>query len=319
MGNLLRFVRRDSNKPFRFSVEAVGETVFFVRRENSPTEKIPDVRGYGHTFPDTYCSWEDEVEGSESHQRLIWYTFAGLKCVVRSKCDGYLKDWAGTVAPAPEKDRDIVSSISTATSDLQSQKAGRQVSQRSIFDLKTRSVKRRDADTLKEELGRLWLTQIPNFILAYHDRGTFHDNDIHVTDAREEVKKWELENRDSLRQLSALIRKTAAFAKARPDGRCEVFRRDSGAIVLLEQMDGVSPALPDALSSIWASGALTSTSDSNSDGSASDDHSSDRRYFSDEEDHFSFGSGPVLDGEESDKDYTACSASDCGYCGHCEY
>ena len=25
------------------------------------------------------------------------------------------------------------------------------------------------------------------------------------------------------------------------------------------------------------------------------------------------------DDRESDKDYTACSASDCGYCGHCSY
>lgn len=26
-----------------------------------------------------------------------------------------------------------------------------------------------------------------------------------------------------------------------------------------------------------------------------------------------------LDDEQSDKDYTVCSAEDCGYCGHCDY
>jgi DNA-directed RNA polymerase subunit H (RpoH/RPB5) len=37
---------------FRMIVELVGQTVFLVRRENSPTERIPNVRGYGHTFPE---------------------------------------------------------------------------------------------------------------------------------------------------------------------------------------------------------------------------------------------------------------------------
>jgi hypothetical protein len=39
-------------KPFRFDVDLIGDTVFFVRRENSPTGVIKDVRGYGHTFPE---------------------------------------------------------------------------------------------------------------------------------------------------------------------------------------------------------------------------------------------------------------------------
>ena len=50
MGNLLRFVR-SIDKPFRFSVEVVDSTVFFVRKENQPDELIDGVRGYGHTFP----------------------------------------------------------------------------------------------------------------------------------------------------------------------------------------------------------------------------------------------------------------------------
>lgn len=46
LGSLLRFLKKD-DKTFRFTVEAVGRTVFFVRRENAPDEKIagPDGRG----------------------------------------------------------------------------------------------------------------------------------------------------------------------------------------------------------------------------------------------------------------------------------
>jgi hypothetical protein len=37
---------------------------------------------------------------------------------------------------------------------------------KSVFDLKTRSIKRMDVDTLGDELARLWIGQIPNFVLS---------------------------------------------------------------------------------------------------------------------------------------------------------
>jgi hypothetical protein len=49
----------------------IGDTVF-VRREKSPTQVIKDVRGYGHTFPENYTSWDAETRGSISPQRIIF-------------------------------------------------------------------------------------------------------------------------------------------------------------------------------------------------------------------------------------------------------
>ena len=46
MGSLMRFLK-NHDKPFRFTVEAVGRTVFFVRRENAPGELIPGPKGFG--------------------------------------------------------------------------------------------------------------------------------------------------------------------------------------------------------------------------------------------------------------------------------
>jgi hypothetical protein len=48
IGSLLRFLK-NHDKPFRFTVEAVGRTVFFVRRENAPDELIAGPRGFGPT------------------------------------------------------------------------------------------------------------------------------------------------------------------------------------------------------------------------------------------------------------------------------
>lgn len=48
LGNLIRFLK-GHDKGFRFTVEAVGRTVFFVRRENAPDEKMAGPRGFGPT------------------------------------------------------------------------------------------------------------------------------------------------------------------------------------------------------------------------------------------------------------------------------
>lgn len=91
LGNLLRFAG-SIERTFSFDVDVIGDAVFFVRREISPTELIPDVRGYGHTFPESYTTWNAKVKGPVSHQHIVKYTFGGLCCLVRSERDGYLKE-----------------------------------------------------------------------------------------------------------------------------------------------------------------------------------------------------------------------------------
>jgi len=91
LGNLLRFAS-SSSKPFRFDVDLIGDTVFFIRRETTPTEVLTGLRGYGHTFPESYTTWDAEVRNSCSHQRIVHYAFGGLSFLIRSETDAYLKD-----------------------------------------------------------------------------------------------------------------------------------------------------------------------------------------------------------------------------------
>ena len=105
LGNLLRFARQQDLKPFRMIVEVIDNTVFLIRRENSPREKIQGVRGYGHTMPEAYTTWKKEVKGSISPQRIVQYEFAGLQCLVRFESDGYLPSLApGLSIKAPSDD-----------------------------------------------------------------------------------------------------------------------------------------------------------------------------------------------------------------------
>ncbi|KAK5214701.1 hypothetical protein LTR72_012158, partial [Exophiala xenobiotica] len=49
IGSLLAAVCGE-NKPIRFGMQKIGNTVLLVRQSDDPQELIKNVRGYGHTF-----------------------------------------------------------------------------------------------------------------------------------------------------------------------------------------------------------------------------------------------------------------------------
>ncbi|OCK75053.1 hypothetical protein K432DRAFT_309410 [Lepidopterella palustris CBS 459.81] len=267
LGNLLRFVR-NVYKAFRFNVEVIGNTVFFVRKENSPTELIKDVHGYGHSFPEKYTTWEPDVKGSKSNQRIVKYKFGGLDCMVRFESDGYHKDLVSrhaTREPTSDMTQDPESLIDALTSTavgnhvpvteqpLEIKSGGCEIPQNAIFDLKTRSNRRRKEINMDEIYPRLWVAHIPNFIVAYHNGdGLFQD--IRRENIRRELDNWEKENEIPLRSLVVLIHKIIAFAKATPDAKLEIYRVDPDRLEIRKQEGEGSDALLAHLKAIWAKG-----------------------------------------------------------------
>lgn len=272
LGGLLRFARHEDTS-FRMLVEVVGNTVFFVRRHNSPTEKIPNVYGYGHSFPEAYTTWSKSVQGCWSHQRVISYNLAGMSCLVRFGADGYLpnlvpedlKTEGDPTNYAGDTVEDLLSSMqgttvsgskpATASSDVKNQKIevlkkGRHIPQDGIFDLKTRSAKKIDVDILKDEIARLWIKQVPNFIVAYHVRGTF--NDVRVQDVRENLKKWEEAEKPALIKFAGLLQMVVAFARSTVNGRIEIEHEEGTNVLNLREQAGVANGvLPSSLMSHW--------------------------------------------------------------------
>lgn len=338
--NLLRFIRGEDQQ-FRMLVESVQGTVFLVRRENTPRELIPHVQGYGHSFPDVYTTWDADVKGSSSHQRMISYHFGGLRILLRFEADGYLLDeddeeveqlasfsfpgsdaengTAKLIAQLDQSDTGL--SRPSVNGSLKLLPGGRIVEQKRIFELKTRSFRRKEAETLEDTFGdqlpRLWIAQIPNFILAYHTHGLFKD--ITVTDARKHVKAWERKQADVLSRLAALIHHIVDLVKSRPDGKLELRHVKAGTLEVREQLADAGDALSDAARVLWAKGrSMTDGAVSERDGFG---YGEDHEYGQDDD-----GDGDV-DGEggtfgwddRSEPDFTACSADDCGYCGRCSY
>ncbi|KAF2669716.1 hypothetical protein BT63DRAFT_471224 [Microthyrium microscopicum] len=315
LGNLLRFAR-NIDRPFRFNLELIGNTIFLVRKESSPTALIEDIRGYGHTFPESYTSWEPDVKRSSSHQRIVRYHFGGLNCLVRFGTDGYYKDIAkgggedtqkspsdtGTTMLEDLEELTVSGAGRPATTEngaeslLQAEKAGQPISQDAILEIKTKHGK--FPIDMADVYPRLWVTQIRNFVLAYHDRGVF--NDVRQQDLHEDVEKWEQDNNESLCRLVVLLHKIISFAKKNPEAKLEVVRKEGGDLEIREQAYLGQDTLTEATKARW----LTDVES----GSGKVIHSEEEEEeFGDAQDYF--------EDDDEEPDYTACSADHCGYCG----
>jgi len=153
---------------------------------------------------------------------------------------------------------------------------------------------------------RLWLSQIPNFVLAFHKDGVFEDEDIHVQDVSNKITDWEEDNQVLLRKFASLLKTIVSFARGWEDGRLEL-RREEGSSSTLEfrkQTGDIRRVLPSHLCDRWTKqvqGEQVTTAES--------PKSLPLDWYEDDTERKS--------DDESEEDFTACSAEDCGYCGHC--
>lgn len=339
INSLLCFVR-GHDVTFRMLVEKVQNTVFFIRRENSPTELIPGIRGYGHAFPEAYTTWGPVVKGSASHQRILRYSFGGLRFLVRSEVDGYLNDnTSGSNARHPRdksggrsyvatskrqqpssflasevsektpsldiltemlSDSNVGLQPSTSTYKVQIKAGGSAVDQQLVFDLKTRSIRAQDKDHLADQLPRLWARQIPNFILAFHTRGMFKEADIHVKSVREDINRWERDHNLDLARFAALIHRLIEIVSTVPSSKLELSHQTIGRLDVREQLSDAGDVLSPEVRATWEKVTLEGHSFADSAGQSTDEKKS------------------LQWDNTADKDFTACSVS-CGYCGDCTY
>jgi len=279
LGNLLRFCG-GLEKDFRFNIDLVGDTVFFIRKESSPAVLISNICGYGHTFPEAHTIWEPEVKGSASHQRIIQYDFGGLKFMVRSESDGYLKQEAEldtqpkdvTATNTSQLKENLVETKGTIQADdstlfealtvtrkhpatdgpLHAEMRGRQIPQRAIFDLKTRAKETRRPIDMEEVYRRLWVNQTPYFMFAEHFRGFFEPQDVQPTSVADGMARWEDDHEALLKRYQAVVMEIVTATRSSATGKLQVIRKASGPLEIQERVEGDdADVLPHDLCSKW--------------------------------------------------------------------
>ena len=268
---LFAFVRAEE-LTFRFGVELIGSTLFLVRKTNLPKETIDNIYGFGQSFPGAYTTWDKDVRGSSKNQRLLEYDFAGLNCIVRFGADGYLPEKlesspTSTVVKEIEDDLELdkigmlrlLAATPETSGTLEVHEAGELVPQEAVFDLKTRSMSKAKTISIQNFLHNLWVNQVPNFILAFHEKGKFRATDIHVINAREQVQEWESENAKHLKELSQVLHKLISISQTAGRNTFEIRREGNGPLQVWTETTEWS-ALPSSMRSLFVTEVPTSDS-----------------------------------------------------------
>ncbi|OJI99393.1 hypothetical protein ASPVEDRAFT_26212 [Aspergillus versicolor CBS 583.65] len=206
--------------------------------------------------------------------------------------------------------------VSHAGKALTVELGGEIVPQSAMFDLKTRTSKKEYEDVLKGERPRLWLAQVPNFVIGFHKNGVF--DDVRVEDVREEVRQWEKDEESNLQKLTGLIKMLIAFVQGQVDGTLEVVYR-GGSLELREVGGVVNCCIPDEMKRRWTQGTFDETRNDRCNARWKGGVVIEEEEEEEEDEEGMRESGAWSGDSDSEKDFTACSAASCGYCGHCGY
>lgn len=244
---------------------------------------------------------------SKTHQRIVSYQFGGFDLLVRFEGDGYLPEASDKFSVGSFEGDDLdqiqnlgVSELPPNTTDqLVVSEGGKVIPQTSIFDLKTRSAKTRHRDHLGEQLPRLWISQMTNFLLAYHERGLFQEKDIEIKNIKSDVEEWQDLNQPSLNRLAALFHRILDSVRASKDGKLEIVWSDDGSLEIRQQLPDAGEVLSAPVKKQWEAWLDA--------GSKEADAGDSGRW----EDFMA-----TLSDSDEQSDYAACDV-ECGYCGKC--
>ena len=187
-----------------------------------------DFRGYGHEFKRAHT--RNEIPLSTRHQEVVSYSLRSLRLVIRHETNGYLGTetpiWASKQESAggdidslsesiPISQPTVVGDTTTfpsTSSKLTVCQGGRSIPLKPTLDIKTRA--HHKPLGLVDVAPQLWLSQTPNLVRGYHDRGVFKK--LMLQDVSATVKWWERKNQDKLGRLLALL--ISLIAEGKPHG-----------------------------------------------------------------------------------------------------
>lgn len=246
---LFKFISGD-DKPFKISIQRVGNTTLFTRTEESTSEYVTTFRGFGHEFEKAYTKWPTGMENSTSNHRIVQYDFCGIRCIVRFEIDASTGDAVGNSSDADDGLSSLLGGISISkgsevcdSSTFRVTKRGTVVPQSSLIEIKTRAASR--GLDLVSVLPQLWFSATPTLVVAYHRGGRFDEAKTMPMGAGE-LGTWERSNAANLRKLVALLKIIIEEAELVDGGRCLVQGRGDGKLII-RRRSSTANSLPDDL------------------------------------------------------------------------
>lgn len=242
-----------SKRPIRIEVEMVGDTLLFTRCEEVSTWTVDGRHGFGHEFEEKFTTYDNALQDSTGHHRVVQYILAGLKLVVRFEVDGYQDDER---APRNETEMDkLTASLESLQMKKESKtmnvvRGGYDVPQESLLELKTRV--KHNPLKLGNIPYQLWFGQVPWLVVGYHENGEFTQIDKTRVQEIREFQNFETNRKVQLMKVIGVIDKIRMEMK-RACKRSGIVLFQNSGIQLYEMRAnyGNSRALPEDLLKKW--------------------------------------------------------------------
>ena len=229
-------VRRED---FKFGVHVIGKTALFVETMEQTRNETPpsQFRGHRWAFQDAYTKVESSAKESRSHYRIVEYYFGGLRLLVRSGVDAYLKDIASIptqeIEPKDESEEEDKSNKESAKATALGSAAppsnkrprvpgllvvdgGCDIPHAAVAEFTTCAKSPNNRVAFREKMPDLWISQTPNYIKARYEpiekwkqvtssRSVVFDFNV-VSPMREDMATWQTENARSISRLVIILR-----------------------------------------------------------------------------------------------------------------
>ncbi|EPS94817.1 hypothetical protein FOMPIDRAFT_91296 [Fomitopsis schrenkii] len=268
---LLKWAGDTSGKDFRIDLELAGERTVFLNRWEAKTRNRlgPQEQSYGFAFEKASTHPAPDCQGTTGHHRISSYGFGGLRMIVSYEVDaciaaettstgphanaGNARRRAPKSAPAssPRPPVSPPNNAGPSTSagshkglkTLQIVRGGKEVSQRSLIELKSSST-----ISWMDVYPQLYFGQIPYLYQGLHLRGRFtritkralSEEDITRRDSALEAKFCKVRN--ALRTIQALViqhghqTRLSLVYESNQGRRLEVYKRVSKASCLPQEI-----------------------------------------------------------------------------------
>ena len=248
---------------FRIDIELVGDTLLFTRWEKVTKEYVVGFRGFGHEFEKWCTTYPEALEKSTGHHRVVQYTLAKFKILLRFEVDGYLQsETKKTTSSASQDIDDLTSSLKSVTlgpstrtiddpqnigTNLKVIRGGVNIPHASLMEMKTR-VMHKPIQT-DDVIFQLWFAQLHHLKIGYHSRGVFSRMDEKNFKKNGEFERFERGKERELRKLIALMENIKKVLKVLK-GKRAVLLYERGSLRIYERK-GDKHALPADLLSMW--------------------------------------------------------------------
>ena len=211
---LLKIICGKSVRDFRLDLELVGETLLFTSWEKAAKSYINDSNGYGHEFEKALGTYPKSFRWSRGHHRVIRYSLAGMRILLRFEADGYLPSndisTVSSFKPVVRRHRSENTAIQSLHADSQPVESrlnvipgGNDIPHNSLVELKTCNESR--WLTTSKVIDQLWFGQVRHLKIGYHNDGMFERIDERDFQDNEEFQRFGRIKGPELRKMIDVI------------------------------------------------------------------------------------------------------------------